>query len=78
MRGEGWCEGDWGGAESSVGWSGRAALARSDQADLNDGRTISVISQAKATASARDSEANKSLVWLGDKNKACVAQMENK
>lgn len=48
------------------------------QADLNDGRTISVIPQAKGTASARDSEANKGLVWLGDQNKACVAQMENK
>lgn len=68
------------GEEQSPPWDGQGGLPwrGAIQADLNDGRTISVIPQAKATASARDSEANKSLVWLGDKNKACVAQMENK
>lgn len=34
---------------------------------LQDGRAIRVMFWAKGTASTRDSEADKSLVWLGDK-----------
>lgn len=68
------------GEERSLAWNGQGGLPwrGAVQADPNDGRTISVTSQANGTASARDSEANKGSVWPGDKTNACVAQMENK
>lgn len=42
---------------------------------LNDGRKIWAMFQAKGTASARDPKADRSLVWLRDRNQACKAQM---